>query len=78
MSAITAGDLVTKKINYFLTSAAYFVQVQLASDGFKEWLRNNARIHVVDYFVAVMVNTGILLVFQNTVNRIPSEGLSLK
>jgi hypothetical protein len=55
MSAITAGDLVTKQINYSFTSAAYFVQVQLASDGFKERLGNYARIHIVDYLVAVVV-----------------------
>ena len=64
-------------LNYSLTSAAYFVQVQFASNGIKEWLRNNARIHIVDYLVAVVVNPGILLFFQNAVYRIPSKGLSL-
>jgi hypothetical protein len=63
VAAISAGDPVTKQIKHFFTSAAYFVQFQLASDGFKERLGNYARIHIVDYLVAVVVNTGILFVF---------------
>ena len=63
MTAISAGDLVTKQINHFFASATYFVQFQLATDGFKERLRNNARIHILNYFVAVMVTAVFIVLF---------------
>jgi hypothetical protein len=76
LATVPAFELVTEKIDHLHTSLAVLVFVDLTADSIVDLFGYDLRIHILKHLVAMTVDTRILLVLQDVVNRISCEGLA--